>query len=205
MERADYIKNQEEKDKQIQNILRGITENIQSNKLNKKMIYGITKDSYIVQFIIMYLKDITLMEIDKHINLYKTIFQLIQNLICDELIGLLDIQYVSTNLFKCLESLNKMINIASSLVTAQTNPDNETFATIQILFEMAHPLYIEFIKNKPVVENPNNVNNTNNTNNTNNGITENYGKYNKELYDLRFLQADITQKESKYYYSSKFI
>ncbi len=197
-----YIKSQQEKDAQIQNILNKIIENIQNSKLDKNTLYGIIKDSYLVQFLITNLNGTNLLDISKRQTLYKNIFQLIQNLICEESIFLFDISYMATNLYKTIDDLNKTIKMSNKLVsnstTVDTDHDDQDDNTINILttlWEMIEPCYNIYIKTQTktltlipkIGDSP-----------ASNSI---HDKYREELEKLKFDSVNIISKQ--YYYKNQ--
>jgi len=78
----NYIKIQKENDNRKYSILSIILQNLQEN--NNNNIINIIKDCLLIDYIKSLLNGLTLIDINKNLNLYEIIFQLLSTLICNK-------------------------------------------------------------------------------------------------------------------------
>lgn len=157
----EYIKLQKEKDIQIQLILQKIIDAVQNNQLkDMKFITKIVESSYLIPFIGSYLYETTLMEINKHKNIYRLIFTLLQNFVKDETISIFvnNLCQNGKSLFDLLTEINKEVEQLSKLThkiesnkkediscPLENNFDNEVSQMIKTLYEMVLPCYHSYM------------------------------------------------------------
>lgn len=151
---TEYVRLQEEKDKQMQAVLNEVIENIQSCEGHELIdICKIVKSSYLLSYLQNTLKCTTIFEMSKHTQLYKLFFTLLQTFAIDDAIYLFDYKKSDKNLYEILELLyREAINIKKFNVKDET--EEEDFTDIDItyivisLFEMIKPIYVQYILNK---------------------------------------------------------
>jgi len=146
----EYIKLQEEKDKQIRSVIDTIIENNQSyEQTEMPMIYKILDSSYIMTFIKSYLKGTNMLDMSKHIEMYKHIFSFLQLLTLEEAIFLFDKHNSeSTSLYEILKSLNNEAKHVIKLSKSDGDGDSDISYMICTLYEMIDPLYQNYLKLK---------------------------------------------------------
>ena len=149
---SEYVKLQEEKDKQIRSVIDTIIENIQSYEQSEMlMIYKILDSSYIMSFIKSYLKGTNMLDMSKHIEMYKHIFSFLQLLTLEDAIFLFDKKHNndSVSLYEILKTLN---NEAKQVIKLSKSDAGDTDADIShmicTLYEMIDPLYQKYVKIK---------------------------------------------------------
>lgn len=148
---SEYIKIQEEKDRQIRSVLNIIIENIQNYGPEElPTIYKIIKSSYIVSFIKTYVTGTNILDIEKHIEMYKLLFTLMQILTTEESIYLFDDNRGEKSLYQLLEILygeaKELIKMAGH--DGSQDADLEMPNIICTVFEMMIPLMNNYIELK---------------------------------------------------------
>ena len=151
---SEYIKIQEEKDRQIRSVLNIIIENIQNYGSEElPTVYKIIKSSYIVSFIKTYIAGTNILDIEKHIEMYKLLFTLMQILTTEDSIYLFDDNRGEKSLYQLLEIL---YNEAKELIK-MTGHEGSNDADLEIpniictVFEMMMPLMNNYIEVKKKV------------------------------------------------------
>lgn len=138
-----YIKIQEDRDKQIKNILNEIVIEIQESKTDPSIIYNSIKQSLLISYIKSSLNGVTLLEISKHPEIYKIIFNLLGYIANEDGIFLFH-DDTSKPLFKYLEELNVVAETALKL--DKTNVD-DIVHNINIIYGMIKPVYDKYLTN----------------------------------------------------------
>jgi len=149
-----FIKSQEEKDKQITQILEQILNELyNTTNDNIIMIYNIINKSYLISYIKTQLTGITMLEINKHLNIYKLIFTILQNFANENAIFLYEISNdTNKSLYDIFNDLYKTIQHIHKI---NKNGSDEITDIIITLYEMVNPIYQEYlnkINNKVNVE-----------------------------------------------------
>ena len=139
-----YIKSQEEKDKQIEHILEQILNELYNiTPENASFIYNTINNSYLISYIKNQLIGITMLEINKHLNIYKLIFTILQNFANDDAIFLFGISnHTNVSLY---EVFNELYKTASSLQKFNKDDSDEILNMIMIIYDMINPIYQEYI------------------------------------------------------------
>lgn len=146
----EYVKLQEEKDKQIRSVIDTIIENIQSYEHSEmQMIYKILDSSYIMTFIKSYLKGTNMLDMSKHLEMYKHIFSFLQLLTLEDAIFLFDKHNdESSSLYEIIKSLNNEAKQVIKLSKSEIDSDADISYMICTLYEMIDPLYQNYLKFK---------------------------------------------------------
>jgi ubiquitin-protein ligase len=136
-----HVKAQEERDKQIRLVLKDITIEIQESTVDQDTIYNNIKNSLLIPYLKNSFNGVTFMEISKHIDVYRIIFNLISSLINEKSIFL----FHDTNskpLFKYIEEMNDIAELAIKF--DKLNVDEIAY-NITTVYNMLKPLYIEYV------------------------------------------------------------
>lgn len=147
---TEYIKLQEEKDKQIRSVIDTIIENMQSyDQTELPMVYKILNSSYIITFIKTYLQGTNILDISKHIEMYKHIFTFLQLITLEDAIFLFDKQNgETTSLYDIMKSLNNEAKHVIKLSKSDVDNDADISYMICTLYEMIDPLFQNYLKIK---------------------------------------------------------
>jgi ubiquitin-protein ligase len=157
----EYVRLQKEKDLQIQSILQRVLVIVQDTSFEDlPLIYNIFQTSYMVQFFKSYLQGTTILEMNKHRELYNNLFAILQYLANDDGIYLFYNKDESKSLFTLLKNISieakQVIKISKS---SNDNDDDDVELNLPLMvnsiFEMIETPYItylskmeEFYKNK---------------------------------------------------------
>jgi ubiquitin-protein ligase len=191
-----YIKSQEEKDKQIEYILNQILEELYNiTDDNSIIIYKCIKNSYLISYIKNQLLGITMLEINKHLNIYKQIMIILQNFANEKSIYLFEISddtnvslyEICNNVYKTIININKINKV---------EPDEISNMIIN-LFEMIDPIYQKYIKEQ---ENGKKEDKKDKISDETNLNEENI--YNTQMEQLKFDEAQI--ENTNYHYQQLF-
>jgi baculoviral IAP repeat-containing protein 6 len=150
----NYVKTQEERDKQIQNIIRKITIELQDiDEKHMTDTYETLVNSYLLKYVRSQLGGTTLLDISRHNILYKDIFNLIGLLASENSIHLFGIYGTdeSKNLFECLEGLNKLSETAikiNTMSSSDTGTKDEFVDIISNLYSMVKPCYESYVSTR---------------------------------------------------------
>lgn len=145
----EYVNMQKEKDNQIKGALTTLIENIQN--ADPKELVEITKiidSSFIIPFIKSYMVGTTILEINKHAELFKLILTLLQLFVTEDCIYIFNDTEGSKNLYTLLQDL---YNEANQILKFNKNVDQESgeadlISMIIFVFEMINPTYTEYLK-----------------------------------------------------------
>jgi ubiquitin-protein ligase len=203
-----YIKSQEEKDNQIHNILEKILNELYNiTKENAHMIYETINNSYLISYIKNQLTGITMLEMNKHINIYKTIFIILQNFANEDAIFLFDKRCnqsdqqndkhsdqqndqdhtTDISLFEIFQSLYHTVESIKKI----SKDDSDELSNIIIsVYEMINSIYIK----KTDTNKMNNIKQID--------VISEENLYYKTLEPLKFDEAQIVN--TNYYYQKKF-
>jgi len=150
---TSYLKTQEERDHQVQKILRQIITTIQKHPQNDlKTIYNIVDYSYLMPFVKSQLNGVTLMDITKHSAVFKLLFELLQNFANEDAIhvfGPTDNKENTKSIYDILNELNTIV-VATSKIGSASDADTNDELTIMltILFDMVKEPYQKYIADK---------------------------------------------------------
>ena len=147
----EFKKIQQEKDRRIENILASIITKIDESLENKNKYLLIVKaieESCLIQFIKSYLFATTLLEISRHNDVYKKLFDIIHLLANNNSIHLI-VNNGEKSIICMLETLyDQTIDFIKSVnIEDDTDSSIKIAKTIISLYEMINPLYIEFKSN----------------------------------------------------------
>jgi ubiquitin-protein ligase len=155
----EYVQIQQERDENIQSIIQIVTNVLMNTEpLDILSVYKIIESSYLIPYIKTILMDTTMVEIDKHKQLYKLIFTLLQFLITEESMFLFDDQNGKKTLFAIIQELYSealTVQKISKHEDDQTNDeDYDITSMITSLFEFLHSCYTIYITTKKNIEEP---------------------------------------------------
>ena len=184
-----YIKSQEEKDRQIVNVLRNIIIELE-NSNDCKLLYNTIKCSYLIPYIKSMLNSITLLEIANHIELYKIIFNLLAILSNEEAVHLF--YEKEKDLFSCLDELN---SICATALQLDRNNVDEIVHTIMTIYSMIKIPYDNYKQTMIDLENEQILTEQQK-------LTE-IEKYSKELNDSKFEISSIINSDGQDFYYKK--
>jgi baculoviral IAP repeat-containing protein 6 len=140
-----YIKSQEEKDKQIEHILEQILNELYNiTKENALTIYNTINDSYLISYMKNQLLGITMLEINKHINIYKLIFTILHNFANEDAIFLFGIQ--SKQITSLYGVFNELYKTVENIHKINKDESDEISNMIMMIYEMVNPIYQEYMK-----------------------------------------------------------
>jgi baculoviral IAP repeat-containing protein 6 len=180
-----YIKSQEERDIQIKRILTNIVAEVKNFKESPIIITDSIKYSFLIPYIKTMFYETNLLEISKHSNVYKIIFELLLILANEHAIFLFH-DTSNKNLFDYLEDLYKMILVTTKLDNTYSD---EFTTTITQLYNIIKPLYENYIKKL-------------NIDKLNKNIFLSSDKYIEILEKLKFDSCPISS--TNYYYQNTF-
>jgi ubiquitin-protein ligase len=150
----EYVQLQRERDMHIQSILQRITDvlmNSSSDELTST--YKILESSYLIPYIKTLFLRTTMVEIDKHLDLYKLIFTLLQFLITEDSIYLFDDRNGDKNLYEVLKDMNNdALTVQKISQDSNDNSDYDITSMITSLFEFVHSCYTPYFENKKKYE-----------------------------------------------------
>lgn len=139
----EYIRTQNERDSKIYSLLRKIINIITQNKIeNIAKIYNLIESSCIIPYIKSLLAGVTLLEINRHAELYDIIFTLLKNITNDTAIFLFNDCFGKKTLFTIFEELKNLADNAQKIVG--TNKD-DIVTTILTLYNMAKPCFDKYM------------------------------------------------------------
>ena len=139
---ADYIKSLEERDNQTLKILNKIVNEIQKCQ-DVKTIYNTIENSILIKYISSLLDGTTFLEMRKHLELYKTCFNLLGNLISEDSIKIFENHGGNKkSLYELLVELN-MQSIASKKISKEQDELTDTITTLFTIVEQCHEKYVE--------------------------------------------------------------
>jgi len=189
---GEYVKIQEERDKQLSKILEDIIIDLEGATVNRKQIYEAIGSSLLIPFIKEQLKSATLIDMGRFEKTYNLYFTIMQNLALDDAIYLLALTKDNDeNLFTLLEKHKESATMALKL-----NNENKLASTILSLYSMIQPLYNTYITSAHLDKKQK----TNPTSPT--ASTDIKDKYKQELEELKFEEANIVG-DSSYHYKSQ--
>lgn len=136
-----YLKSIEERDKIIQSILSKIINEIQDTKDDIKYVYDAMKHSILLNYLKSQLNDTTLLEINKHTQLFSLIFNLIGNLANEQAIEMFH-ETSEKSLFNIITELNVMCKTA----VKYDKTEDDTVGTIMTIYSMIDPIYKSFVE-----------------------------------------------------------
>lgn len=151
----DYIKLKQERDIKMMSILQKIQEEVE--KLSEdEYTFKMIDSSYLLQYITKMLDDSNMIEIDKHVELYKQIFNLLQFLITEKSVFLFDIQCSNKKtLYEVLHELGIEANTVQKISDASTlsNYEKEGITMdfvnmVATLGNMLQPCYDNYLETK---------------------------------------------------------
>jgi len=149
---SEYIKIQEEKDRQISSIITNIIVEIQSSNADNLQIFRAIEHSLLIPYIKQQLKGTNLLDMSKRSKLYKLYFNLLENLATDKSIYLFNIRIANEqeNLYDILKSMKDSANIA-----AKVDIENEFANMIVFLHEgFIEPLYRTYCDKQIILAKP---------------------------------------------------
>lgn len=148
---TEFVKMQEEKDKQISAIITSIVVEIQSTPPKDTIqIFNVIEHSLLIPYVKRQLKEANLLDMTKRQTLYMLYFNLLENLSTEESIYLFDVKYDDTTLYDILTVLNTGANMAYKM-----DSTNEIATVIMNLYNaFVQPLYTEYVlkKQKETIE-----------------------------------------------------
>ena len=199
-----YLKAQNEKDEQVKKLLQKILVSLDGVTAdNSSVIYNIIQHSFLIPYIKSQLRGLTLLEIDKHVDVYKTIFAIIQNFANEDAIFLFGSINDSdeTTLFDILCELRKVVTSAQKL--SKVEPD-ETSMMICMLHDMIEPCYKKHLEHQKLFKSKliKLVDLTKPSVNNNTHDSEEEKLYLKTMEDLKFDNAPIVG--TNYWYQNQF-
>ena len=161
----EYIKMQEEKDKQIKSVLTVIMETLHSyTKEELPLVYNIIKNSYLLPFIKSYLQGANILDMGKRFEMYQFILLFMQILATDESAFLFDSFGETKGLYELLVILNREAQQVAKLTKMNEDKDesskkinnhdeNFDIATmICALYDMVDPIFKNYLENKKKYE-----------------------------------------------------
>ena len=128
----DYARIQGEKDMQIQCLIKKIIDDMEASQVSltpEKMleIYKIIEASFLIPFIKSQIDGMTILEMGKHIELYKLLFNLLQMFATEEAVFLFDDMHSNDNLYDLIKKLNQEVELINKLEnevkTSETTDD----------------------------------------------------------------------------------
>jgi ubiquitin-protein ligase len=200
----EYIRLQQEKDTQIQSIFQKITdEMLTTSPEMMPTIYKVIESSYIIPFVKSNLQGTTILEINKHKNLYQLIFTFLQNIATEESVYLFDDKHGKTNLYGVLEELNKEalhITKISQVGDSEFAVDNDdmdlnVIAMIDVIYEMVSPCFINYMETKALETKDNHEDNDDEQDTSGN---PEHQKYEETMSDHRFDMAKFIERGFTY-------
>ena len=136
-----YIKAQEERDSKIRIVLYNITVEIQETKGDLIPIYKSIENSILISYIKSTLNGVTLLEISKHLQVYKIIYDLISTLITENSIYLF---HDKTN--KSLYTYIKEVYSMAETAIKFDKTGDDMVNTIINIYNMLKPLYEKYVE-----------------------------------------------------------
>lgn len=160
----EYVQLQQERDLQIQSILQRITDVLMSTpQSDVTSIYKILESSYLIPYIKTLFRDTTMVEIDKHMNLYKLIFTLLQFLVTEESVYLFDDPNGDKNLFEIMSDMNNEALTVKHIMNGQDGEnavseegvgdlEYDITSMITSLFDFVNSCYGPYYENKLIFQ-----------------------------------------------------
>lgn len=151
----EYVQLQQERDIHIQSIIQRVTDVLMNSSPNDMItIYKILESSYLIPYIKTIIQGTTMVEIDKHKNLYRLIFTLLQYLVTEDSMFLFDDKNGDKNLFIVLQDMYNDALIAQTVSKNAESGDGDYDITSMItsLFEFVHVCFVPYISNKKKYE-----------------------------------------------------
>ena len=151
----EYVQLHQERDLHIQSIIQRITEVLMNTPPSDAItIYKILESSYLIPYIKTLFKGTTMVEIDKHIGLYKLIFTLLQFLITEDSIFLFDDPNGDQNLYQVLAQMNNEALTVQQISNGADEGDSEYDITSMItsLFDFTTSCFTPYWENKLKLE-----------------------------------------------------
>ena len=152
----EYVKMQEEKDKQIKSVLTIVMDTLHTYKEDElPTVYNIIKNSYLLPFIKSHLQGANMLDMGKRFEMYQFIILFMQILATEQSIFLFDSSQDSQGLYELLSILNR-----EALQVAKLNKMNDTEAVSDVdnnydiatmicaLYEMITPIFEIYLENK---------------------------------------------------------
>lgn len=151
----EYIRIQKEKDQQIQSVISTLIDNIQNYKTEEMTeVYKIINDSYVVPYLKSCLKGNNMLEMNKHIEMFKLLLTFIQLLVTENSMFLFNSKMKDNDksLFELIQDLNKEAEQVIKFSKMNTDNksvsfDNDISVMICSLYEMIEPLFTEYLNN----------------------------------------------------------
>lgn len=145
----EYIQIQNEKDNQIKNIMGTLMDNlITYEEKDMPLIYSIINSSYLIPFIKGYLNGTNILDMSKHLEIYKLIFTFLQLLISESSMILFANKSCNTTLYDLLNDLYTEAKNVISLTKTNDVDDYDIANMICVVFEMLEPLYKTYLENE---------------------------------------------------------
>jgi baculoviral IAP repeat-containing protein 6 len=145
----EYIELQKEKDRQIQTVINTLIDVITSVDNNELLpIYKILESSYMIPFIKSYIRGTNMLDMSKHIDMYKILFGFLQLLVTQQSIYLFNDRNSEITLYDMIFSLYKEAQQTIKLVGKSDDTSNEGDIATMVctLYEMIKPVYDEYIE-----------------------------------------------------------
>ena len=148
----EYIRLQQEKDHQIQSVINTIIDNLNTfSNAELPMVYKILGSSYIIPFIKSYIKGTNILDMSKHVDMYKLLFTFLQMLSTEDSIFLFTDQNSDGTLYDILGSLYKEAKQVINISGAGGNDgdaDNDIPLMVCTVYEMVKPIYDSYVETR---------------------------------------------------------
>lgn len=197
----EYIKMQEEKDKQIRSVLSIVMGELNNYKQEEELleVYNIIKNSYLIPFIKSYLHGANILDMSKRFEMYQFLLLFMQILTTENSIFLFDNHNAneSKSLYELLEILNKEAiqigKLSNSKNTDVKDSDTDISLMVISLYDMVTPIFKTYIENKKKFQSEDKSNEWNKKmENANKNIETINQKYQQIMSNLRFDTAKFT-------------
>jgi baculoviral IAP repeat-containing protein 6 len=156
----DYIRMQEEKDKQIKSVLSIVMDALHSYKNEElPIVYNIIRNSYLIPFIKSYLQGTNMLEMGKRFEMYQFLILFMQILTTEKSIFLFDSTNNSKGIYEILKGLYQEAQQVMKLSKMDEDDDaaNDTnydvTPMICTLYEMIDPIFKLYMENKQKFQN----------------------------------------------------
>ncbi|ARF09703.1 ubiquitin-conjugating enzyme E2 [Indivirus ILV1] len=206
----EYVKMQEEKDKQIRSVLSIIMDSLHTYTNDEMpIIYNIIQNSYLIPFIKSYLRGANILEMSKRFEMYQFLILFMQILATENSIFLFDRDNSDNNqgIYDLLELLNKeaiQVSKLSKVKSDDTDQDGNYDISIMIcsLYDMITPIFSTYLENKTKfqTEEKEKWNQKLEQATSNSSSNLKHQEYQQTMSDLRF---DTTKFISSYAYVSE--
>jgi ubiquitin-protein ligase len=139
---SEYIKIQEEKDKQISKIITNIIIDIQSTSSKDYFqVFNAIEHSLLIPYVTQQLKEANLLDMNKREELYMLYFNLLENIATEQSIYLFSVVYDDTKLYDVLTGMQD-----SALIAYKMDNTNRIASVIINLYEIfVDPLYKDYL------------------------------------------------------------